>query len=337
MSIFHVETGTIPGAQQYEEVFPLGYFQRAEMATLVETRNWIRKNCAQLIDDVGRHGAVLFRGFPVRNANDFDAFIREFGMGSFTYRESLSNAVRVNCTELVFTANEAPPDFSIYLHHEMAQTPMFPARLFFCCETAPRQNGETPLCRSDIVLNELCKADPEFVEKCERLGVRYTNVMPAFDDPESGLGRSWKSTLGAETAGEAEARLNKLGYSYEWLNNDGLRATTAVLPAVRSLHDGRKVFFNQLIAAYRGWQDARNEASKSICFGDGSEIPPTSMDRVIEISDRLSFDLAWEPGDVVLIDNFLVMHGRRPFKGKRRVLASLVADDPALYAGTGCQ
>ena len=127
---------------------------------------------------------------------------------------------------------------------------MFPARLFFCCETAPRQNGETPLCRSDIVLNELCKADPEFVEKCEGLGVRYTNVMPAFDDPESGLGRSWKSTLDAETAGEAEARLNKLGYSYEWLNNDGLWVTTTVLPAVRSLHDGRKVFFNQLLAAH---------------------------------------------------------------------------------------
>ncbi|MEL7517687.1 MAG: TauD/TfdA family dioxygenase, partial [Pseudomonadota bacterium] len=34
---------------------------------------------------------------------------------------------------------------------------------------------------------------------------------------------------------------------------------------------------------------------------------------------------AWQPGDVALVDNFTVMHGRRPFEGKRRVLASLVA------------
>ena len=332
MSDIHVETGPVPGQQEYEEVFPLGYFQRGDAVTIDETRDWIRENRDRLIDEVGRHGAVLFRGFPIRDANDFDALIREFGMSSFTYQESLSNAVRVNCTELVFTANEAPPDVSIYLHHEMAQTPLFPSRLFFCCETAPEVNGQTPICRSDVVLRELREQDPEFVAKCEQLGVRYINVMPAIDDPESGQGRSWKSTLDAKDASEAEARLDKLGYSYEWLEDGSLRVTTAVLPAVRTLSDGRKVFFNQLIAAYRGWQDTRNEASKSICFGDGSEIPPASMDRAIEISDRVSFDLAWQAGDMVILDNFLVMHGRRPFKGKRRVLASLVADDGSLLA-----
>ena len=56
------------------------------------------------------------------------------------------------------------------------------------------------------------------------------------------------------------------------------------------------------------------------------------MQAAIDISDRLSFDLAWQAGDVALIDNFLVMHGRRPFEGKRTVLASLVADDGSRLA-----
>jgi hypothetical protein len=30
-------------------------------------------------------------------------------------------------------------------------------------------------------------------------------------------------------------------------------------------------------------------------------------------------------GDVALVDNFLAMHGRRPFSGTRKVLASLIA------------
>ena len=51
------------------------------------------------------------------------------------------------------------------------------------------------------------------------------------------------------------------------------------------------------------------------------------MQVAIDLSDALTFDLAWQNGDVALVDNFLVMHGRRPFSGQRRVLASLVADD----------
>ena len=52
---------------------------------------------------------------------------------AFTYDESLSNAVRRNRTDRVFTANEAPPELEIFLHHEMAQTPCFPRYLFFYC------------------------------------------------------------------------------------------------------------------------------------------------------------------------------------------------------------
>ena len=34
----------------------------------------------------------------------------------------------------------------------------------------------------------------------------------------------------------------------------------------------------------------------------------------------------WEKGDVILIDNRTVMHSRRPFEGKRKILASLIMD-----------
>ena len=92
------------------------------------------------------------------------------------------------------------------------------------------------------------------------------------------------------------------------------------------------MFFNQLIAAFRGWKDTRNDPRKSICFGDDSEIPNESMQIAIDLADDLSFDIAWQTGDVALLDNFLVMHGRRPFSGKRAVLASLVADDGSRLA-----
>ena len=318
---------TVEEQQAHPETFPLVIGLGTASATMTDVVDWIAAQRRHLLESLSLHGAVLFRGFPVRDAYEFDAFIRAFDLDSFTYEESLSNAVRVNCTELVFTANEAPADVSIYLHHEMAQTPLFPSRLFFFCETAAHADGQTPVCRSDVLLERLAQRDPEFVDACAALGVRYSNVMPAEDDPESGQGRSWRSTLGVEDKNRAEERLEKLGYRYEWLANDSLQITTAVLPAIRTLVDGRRVFFNQLIAAFRGWNDVRNATRKSICFGDDSEISPDSMKIAIELADELSFDIAWQPGDVALIDNFLVMHGRRPFSGERRVLASLVADD----------
>ncbi len=273
---------------------------------------------------LAEHGAVLFRGFDVPTAQDFDAVVCAYGEGNFPYSKSLSNAVRVNVTERVFTANEAPPTTSIYLHHEMAQTPIYPSKLFFYCEIQPDAGGATPLCRSDVLLEQLRGEEPELVSAFAEKGVRYTNVMPIADDADSGQGRSWRSTLGVEEPAAAEARLSALGYEWEWQAGGTLRVTTPVLPAIRDLTDGRRSFFNQLIAAFRGWSDVRNTASKSVSFGDGTPITPADMATAIRLSDALSHDLEWQAGDVALVDNFRVMHGRRPFEGKRRVLASLI-------------
>lgn len=274
------------------------------------------------LDDAG---ALLLRGFDVPDPLAFDAAVGGYGEPGFTYEDSLSNAVRTNVTPRVFTANEAPPTTEIFLHHEMAQTPLYPAKLFFYCEIAPEEGGATPLCRSDWVLERLQSDAPEFVAKVEEHGVRYTNVMPGSDDAGSGQGRSWRSTLSVADRAEAEARLAELGYDWEWQDDDSLRATTPVLDAIRTLPDGRKTFFNQLIAAFRGWADSRNDPNRSITFGDGSPITAEDMAPAIAIADELTADCQWQPGDVALVDNFLVMHGRRPFEGKRRVLASLIA------------
>ena len=148
--------------------------------------------------------------------------------------------------------------------------------------------------------------------------------MPASNDESSGQGRSWQSTLTATTVKEAEDRLISLNYQWHWLGDGSLKVTTPVLPAIRELDNGKRVFFNQLIAAHRGWEDARNQAEKSVCFGDGSDFNSKDMNSLIRISDQLTFDLNWQTGDVALVDNFLVMHGRKPYIGERRVLASLI-------------
>lgn len=314
----------VAGPKQQEQ-FPLVYSPRETVPKLHAAVDWVKANRQRLLQQLEQHGAILFRGFPIAGDEDFDQALGAFGLENFPYFGSLSNAIRRNRTERVFTANEAPPEIEIYLHHELAQTPIFPARLFFYCELAPDTGGATPICRSDWLLERLRERLPAFVARCERLGVRYISIMPADEDMESGQGRGWRATLGAESRPEAEARLRTLGYDWSWLDGGSLRACTAALPAVRNLPSGKSVFFNQLIAAWRGWSDRHNDAEKSVCFGDHSEIPTAAMQAVAEAAEELTVDLQWQAGDMALLDNMQVMHGRRPFSGQRQVLASLAA------------
>jgi alpha-ketoglutarate-dependent taurine dioxygenase len=324
--MIHVEPISVAGQQKHHgRVFPLVLACQTKGATLADSTAWIAECRQSLLDQAATHGVILFRGFPLANANDFDAFITAFGLENFPYDESLSNAVRVNRTPRVFTANEAPPDVTIFLHHEMAQTPVYPSRLFFFCEKASETGGATPVCRSDELWDRLAAAKPEFARNCETKGLKYTNVMPAANDAQSGMGRSWQSTLAATDRAGAEARLKKLNYSWEWLEDGSLRATTPVLPAVRKLKNGRTSFFNQLIAAAKGWKDSRNDPSKAIRFGDGTPLDRDAVTLATELGEQLSFDVPWQTGDVALVDNYVAMHGRRTFAGTRKVLASLVA------------
>jgi hypothetical protein len=49
-------------------------------------------------------------------------------------------------------------------HHEQAQTPHWPSKLFFYCEKPATRGGATAVCPSDEVLRRLEDAHPAFVQ-----------------------------------------------------------------------------------------------------------------------------------------------------------------------------
>lgn len=315
------------GTYQSESVFPyicdLANF--STLSSLDATLQHLETTRTQYLDGARRHGAVLFRNTRANTAADFDALIRCFHLPNFSYENSLSNAVRLVKTERVFTANEAPAEAGIFLHHEMAQTPIYPSRIFFFCETPADSGGATPICRSDHLVARLEKEMPQFIEACSVKGLRYTHTMPDEDNPESGMGRSWRSTFRADTRANCEENMKRLGYTGVWNADGSLTATTPVLSGVKTLEDGRRVFFNQLIAAYSGFASAGKNADDAIAFGDGEKLPAECVLRACEIAEELTYDIPWQSGDLALVDNYVTMHGRRRFQGTRRILASLIA------------
>ena len=128
------EPASIPHQQtRHSGCFPVAWIADDSETNLDHAVQWVIENAGELTRSASENGAVLFRGLPIHTAEDFDRFVTAFGYDNFEYRKSLSNAVRTNFTERIFSANEAPAEVTIYLHHEMAQTPVFPSKLFFFC------------------------------------------------------------------------------------------------------------------------------------------------------------------------------------------------------------
>ena len=298
--------------------FPTTIVNDGSVQSLPEAEKWVCDNLSSLKKELGYTGAILFRGFPINDAESYDRFFAAFDYPNFTYKESLSNAVRINHTDAVFTANEAPKDVEIYLHNEMAQTPIYPGIISLFCQSAADQGGATVICRSDQVFEKLHAKEPELTAELEREGVKYTTHMPSEDSPESGQGRSWKGTLSVDSIEAAEEKLSSLGYSWKWHEDGSLSAQTAALPAIKSIEDGRRVFFNQIIAAYMGWSGAKENPASVLCFGDDTDIPGSFLDTMVATAEELSFNLEWQDGDVAVVDNNLAMHGRRPYSGERK-------------------
>ena len=295
------------------------------LSTPASTKNWVNENKGFIESQLEEYGAVLFSGLPIESAEDFDLFVSSFNYNTFTYEGSLSNAVRINRTNKVFTANEAPKEIEIFLHHEMAQTPIYPKNIFFFCKSASLNGGQTPLCRSDDLYAAILKEDAGLLTKFQENGVIYNSVMSNGDELISGQGRSWQKTLGVISKDEAEIRLNGLGYSWNWIEGDNLSVTTKTFEAIKELKDGSKSFFNQVLAASLGWKKNSEDDLLPVKFGNGDEIPEASIQMISELAKSLTLLRHWKDNDILLIDNYRVMHGRKPFSGEkaREVLVSL--------------
>lgn len=71
---------------------------------------------------------------------------------------------------MIYTANEAPPDQLIPFHHELAQVANPPKYIFFFCDQPPETGGETALIDSTLVYRYANDHFPDFMQKLKKFG-----------------------------------------------------------------------------------------------------------------------------------------------------------------------
>ncbi|GAB4842301.1 hypothetical protein Ancab_012271 [Ancistrocladus abbreviatus] len=243
-------------------------------------------------------GAILLRDFPVSSASDFNQVVEAFDF-----------------EEMPYVGGTAPRSKVV------GRVLEFPSKLFFFCEVEPRSGGETAIVLSDIVCERMKERLPEFVQQLEERGLIYTWILSEDDNVSSAIGSGWKSTFLTDDKRVAEERAAKIGTKLEWLD-DMVKVVMGPVPAIRFDESRqRKVWFNTIVIAYTNYEDARNDGNIAGEFGDGRPLPPHIVYDCEKILEEESVAIPWQKWDVLLLDNWAVLHSRRSFNPPCRVLA----------------
>ncbi|MFF4044990.1 TauD/TfdA family dioxygenase [Streptomyces sp. NPDC001816] len=272
---------------------------------------------------LAREKALVFRDFGV-TPEELDEVMDELLPNRLAYVHG--NSPRTKVGNNVYTSTEYPQEFTISMHNEMSYAYAWPSRLLFFCERQPETGGATPVVDGVRWLTAL---DPE-VREAFKGGVRYTQNLHGG----MGLGKSWQDTFETQDRAEVESFLEKTGSSWEWKADGGLRVHQDRQATIRHPVTGDEVWFNQADQwhpAGLGDETAKalaqimpaEDLPQNVTFADGTPIP---AEYVTQIRDRgldSAVDVDWRTGDLMLIDNVAVGHGRRPFTGARRVLVAM--------------
>ncbi len=289
----------------------------------IDLAAWAAANQSTIENLLLQHGALLFRGFNVRTAAEFATFVKSFSRELIEYDYASTPRSRIG--DHIYTSTEYPADQYIPLHNEMSYSSSWPRTIWFYCLKPAESSGETTIADSRTVFNRI---DPAIRELFIRRKVMYVrNYGSHLDLP-------WQRVFRTKDRSEVENYCRRSGIHCEFDDSGQLR-TWQVTEAVTT-HPLTKdhVWFNQAHLFHVSSLD-RNIAEallaelgeeklpRNAYYGDGAAIELEVLEMIRQAYRDAEHAIAWQQHDILMLDNILTAHGRRPFKGERRVLAAM--------------
>jgi alpha-ketoglutarate-dependent taurine dioxygenase len=236
------------------------------------------------------HGALLLRGFAT-DLDSFRGFAEQF-CASSALNDSRGRDL-LDESNNIQSVNRGVAPFP--LHPELSREPWKPDVCFFGCLNPPSAQGATTLCDGVEIVAQL---PPEVRAAFEHRRLLYLQAaIPEELD-------YWLGTT-SPTDADLAAPPSACPYSF-WRADDGRIVRAFSRPAFhRPMFTDAPAFGNFLLFARYclGIQGVP-------LFEDGSQVPDSLLAAVKATSDRLTAPIAWQRGDLLMLDNTRFMHGR---------------------------
>jgi amino acid adenylation domain-containing protein len=269
-----------------------------------------------------RHGALLFRGFGLREIADFEAAAT--AVCGELYGEN-GELPRTSAGRGVYTPVKYPREKMILWHNENTFADHWPMKIMFYCKRPADSGGETPVVDARRVYDLLSR---ELRAEFERKGVMYVRHYGG------GMGLDWEQVFQTNDRDPLEARLRSTGVQFEWTANGRLR-TRAVRPAItQHPRTGAKVFIAQVAHWHVAFLDpdvreplqaqyALEDMPRHCWFGDGTPISEAQVRELERVYRAVEISFPWQTGDLMLVDNMLTGHARKPYEGDRTIFVAM--------------
>jgi alpha-ketoglutarate-dependent taurine dioxygenase len=289
----------------------------------IDLTQWAGRNRAYIEEVLGKHGAILFRGFKMESAGEFESLIGAVSEEALEYNERSSP--RSHISGRIYTSTDYPADKRIFLHNEQSYNLVFPMKILFFCVRAPGTGGATPIADTRRVFVRI----PGDIR--ERFMKRKYMYVRNFGD---GFGLSWQEAFQTGERSEVERYCRRNQIEYEWKPGNRLRTKQVREVATRHPRTGEWVWFNHMTFFHFSTLDPQIQEEMTRVFteddlpnhtyyGDGSKIEEEVMTRLREAYEQEVVRFDWEEEDVLLLDNMLASHGREAYTGERSVAVGM--------------
>lgn len=272
-------------------------------------------------------GAVLFNGINIRNRQDFQQAVSSTGTRFIDYVDG--NSPRTKLSDIVYTSTEYDSTKTITQHNELSYSANWPSRIFFCCIQPAGSGGETPLADGRKVLRQM---DKHIVHLIDEKGLTYIRNLHGGN----GFGPSWQHTFETDDPVQVENYCRKLAMEFEWKEDGTLKLKHHRKGIIYHPVTGEKVWFNQIDQFHpthlgkdvydvlSEMYGSDEELPTSVTLGDGTPIEDKMIQDIMHTIDTVLVAKPWQQGQLLLVDNVLVSHGRKPFTGQREIVVSMM-------------
>jgi alpha-ketoglutarate-dependent taurine dioxygenase len=280
-----------------------------------DNSNIFEINREKIISLFKNSGVLLFRGFEF-DTDRFEQFTNLLGtdfmyyIGGAQVRKIINEQGDGTISSVNFyvdSEKQQKRTFHLPLHGEMFYTKTRPILVWFYCVTPPLKDGETTVCDGVQVYKELSEATKSLF-KTKR--IKYIRHYP------NGI---WQERFQTEDLSVLEKFCQESDLHLK-IDNDTQAITTEYLqPAfVKTRWGGQEAFLNSILIVE--WGELNGVKDSIVRLEDNSKIPDEVLLELKEVTERLTQLISWQRGDVLMVDNTRVLHGRRAFSDQQREL-----------------